>query len=134
MEACRRLAGYLQEPPMAFRLWLVPLDSSSQSLIKGIHKLGLNSRDLLPYEFNAVDGSASDQQSRSVAAACIACLGLLGLLLGLRLYRVRSRPAHGNAVAVTAGWSLSAKRPIKKVNSGFPSTGAPRPVTIILQR
>lgn len=84
---------------------LVTLDSvSSQSLVKQARQLKLKTSALLPYEFNAVDGSASDQQIRYVACAWIAGFGLLGLLPGAYLFRAgRSRPAPSPAVSAPTG-------------------------------
>jgi hypothetical protein len=74
---------------------LMPIDSPlSQSLIERVRKLELNPSSLLPYEFNAVDGSSSDQRIRYIAVACIALFGLLGLLFGVYLFRTgRPHPA-----------------------------------------
>jgi hypothetical protein len=73
---------------------LVPLDpASSQHLIEQLRKLEPAPSALLPYEFNAVDGSASDQRQRFTAVAVIAIIGLAGLWLGVYLLRGRRRPA-----------------------------------------
>ncbi len=68
---------------------LLPLDASSQSAIERIRKAEPKLSALLPYEFNAVDGSESDLRSRYVAAGWIAFFGSLGLVLGLYLLCVR---------------------------------------------
>jgi hypothetical protein len=84
---------------------LVPLDSSSQALIEQIPKAEPKSDAkplaLLPYEFNGVDGSASDQQGRYIGAAGCGVLGLLGLLVGLRLACGKRRAARTNSAAAT---------------------------------
>jgi hypothetical protein len=80
---------------------LLPLDSpSSQSLIERIRKLEPNPSALMSYEFNGVDGSASDQRQRFIAAGVIAAIGLLGVLLGVHLFRGGRR---SRADATTAG-------------------------------
>jgi hypothetical protein len=67
---------------------LLPIDSpSSRVFIEESRKLELNPSDLLPYEFNAVDGSASDQRLRYLTAAFVALFGLPCLLFGLHLFR-----------------------------------------------
>src|SRR5262249_4730622 len=88
---------------------LLPLDSpSSHSLIGRLRKLEPNPPALLPYEFNAVDGSASDQRLRYMAAAWIAFFGLLGLWLGLYLFRAGRRPAQRSPDPATTGWTYHA--------------------------
>jgi hypothetical protein len=85
---------------------LLPLDSpASQLLIERLRKIEPNPSALLPYEFNAVDGSASDQHLRYTAAAFIAVFGLLGLLLGLYLIRGRRRPVQSNPEPAISGWT-----------------------------
>jgi hypothetical protein len=70
---------------------LLPLESPpSQLLSEKIE--GFDPAALLAYEFNAVDGCASDQRLRYVRAAWYAGLGLLGVLLGLWLIRAGRRP------------------------------------------
>ncbi len=61
---------------------LVPLDpSSSPPLLKILRKIEPKQTALLPFEFNGVEGSASDQRTRYGVAACIAVMGLVGLAL-----------------------------------------------------
>jgi hypothetical protein len=85
---------------------LLPVDSSSsRSLIERVRKLDSNPSALLPYEFNAIDGSASDQRHRYMAAGWVACLGVLGLTLGLLLFRSR-RPAPSNPASAAPGWTF----------------------------
>jgi len=73
---------------------LVPLESPpSKLLIEKIRGSGTNPAAVLPYEFNSVDGSASDQHFRYTGAALVAFFGLLGLLLGLFLVCRRRRVA-----------------------------------------
>jgi hypothetical protein len=47
---------------------------------------------LLPYEFNAVDGSANDQRLLYIRSGCYAGIGLLGVFLGMRMM-TRRQPA-----------------------------------------
>ncbi len=69
---------------------LSPLDpAQSKPVIERIRKIEPNPAALLPYEFIAVDGCASDQRQRYTGAAVCAFLGLLGLLPGLLLCRKR---------------------------------------------
>jgi hypothetical protein len=73
---------------------LTPLDSAqSKPLTEQIRKIEPNPAAVLPYEFNAVDGSASDQRQRYTGAAVCVFLGLLGFLPGLWLVRGRRRTA-----------------------------------------
>jgi hypothetical protein len=84
---------------------LLPVDSpSSQSLIERLRKRDPNTA-LLPYEFNGVDGSASDQRICYMAAGWIAFFGVLGLSLGLYLLCGGRRPAQSNPAPATAGWA-----------------------------
>jgi hypothetical protein len=72
---------------------LSPLDpAQSKPLIEQIRKIEPNPAALLPYEFHAVDGCASDQRQRYSGAGVCGFLGLLGLLPGFLLCRKR-RPA-----------------------------------------
>jgi hypothetical protein len=65
---------------------IVPTDSqSSQSLIERVRKQESQPSAVLPYEFNAVEGCASDQQVRYTSAGIIGGLGLGGFVLGLLL-------------------------------------------------
>ena len=74
---------------------LLPLDAAaSRSLLERIRRIEPDPSALLPYEFNAVDGSASDQRLRYMGAAWCAFFGLLGLLLGVRLVCGKRRPAE----------------------------------------
>ena len=74
---------------------LLPLDAAaSHSLLERIRRIEPDPSALLPYEFNAVDGSASDQRLRYMGAAWCAFFGLLGLLLGVRLVCGKRRPAE----------------------------------------
>jgi len=69
---------------------LSPLDpAQSKPVIERLRKMEPNPAALLPYEFNAVDGCASDQRQRYTGAGVCAFLGLLGLLPGLLLCRKR---------------------------------------------
>jgi hypothetical protein len=61
----------------------------SKPLIERMRRIEPNSTALLPFEFNAVDGSESDRRQRYTGAAVCAFLGLLGLLPGLLLCRNR---------------------------------------------
>ena len=65
---------------------LLPIDAPvSQPLIDRARKQEANPKSVLPYEFNAVDGCASDQQQRYTAAGVIGAFGLAGFVLGFLL-------------------------------------------------
>ena len=65
---------------------LLPIDSPiSQPLIERQRKLQSDPKEILPYEFFAVEGCASDQQLRYHAAGLTGVIGLFGLLLGVWL-------------------------------------------------
>lgn len=82
---------------------LVPLDApASQALPGELRKLLPKQAALLPFEFNAVDGSASDQRIRYTAAAWLAAFGLAGLWLGGKLARGRRPAPRSPALAVAA--------------------------------
>jgi hypothetical protein len=69
---------------------LSPYDPvQSKPVIEKIRKIEPNPAALLPYEFNAVDGCASDQRQRYTVAGVCGFLGLGGLLPGLLLCRRR---------------------------------------------
>jgi hypothetical protein len=69
---------------------LTPYDPvQSKPLIERLRKIEPNPAALLPYEFNAVDGCASDQRQRYTVAGVCASLGFVGLLPGLLLCRKR---------------------------------------------
>jgi len=83
---------------------LVPGETgSAKSLIERMRSSESGSPGLLPFEFNAVDGSASDQQIRYGAAAILAFVGVLGLGLGLFLFRSAFRSAMPPA-PVSTDW------------------------------
>jgi hypothetical protein len=84
---------------------LLPLDSpASQLLIERLRKIEPNPSALLPYEFNAVDGSASDQRIRYSGVAWCAFFGVVGVSLGLCLLCRRS--AQSNSAPATTDWSF----------------------------
>jgi hypothetical protein len=88
---------------------LLPLDSpASQSLIERVRKVAPNRAALLPFEFNALDGSASDQRQRYTAAGFIAVFGVLGLLLGLYFFRCGRRPVQSPPEPATTNWTYQA--------------------------
>jgi hypothetical protein len=69
---------------------LSPLDPAlSKTLPQRMRAIEANPADLLPYEFNAVDGCECDRRQRYTMAAVCAFLGLLGVWPGLRLCRTR---------------------------------------------
>ncbi|HMF19847.1 MAG TPA: hypothetical protein VKE98_21760 [Gemmataceae bacterium] len=68
---------------------LVPLES--QQVMDRIRKIEPTA-NLLPYEFNAVDGSASDLQTQFIAVGVLAFFGLAGLWLGVWMVRGRRQP------------------------------------------
>jgi hypothetical protein len=66
---------------------LLPLESvATQSLAEHISKVQPDLSTLLPYEFNAVDGSAKDQQTRYGSSGVLGVAGVLGLWFGLGLF------------------------------------------------
>src|SRR5262249_42871716 len=73
---------------------LVPRECRPQRVGEKIRGIDSKPFVLLPYEFNAVDGSASDQRQRLITAAVLAFFGLLGLFLGVWLIRGKRRPAQ----------------------------------------
>lgn len=73
---------------------LLPIDSPiSEPMITQIRQAEQNPSIILPYEFVAVEGCASDQQVRYGAAGLIAGLGGLGMLLGVYLFAGGRRSA-----------------------------------------
>jgi hypothetical protein len=85
---------------------LVPLDSpATESLFERVRQLDRQPAALLPYEFNSVDGSASELGIRYTAAGIIAFFGLLGLWLGVHLFRRGPQPAPVPAAAAMADWT-----------------------------
>jgi hypothetical protein len=86
---------------------LVRLDSpGSKTLLERLGKLKPKPAALLPYEFIAVDGCASDQQTRYTEVAVLAIVGFLGLLLGVYLLRSGRRPAPKTPDPAIAGWTV----------------------------
>jgi hypothetical protein len=82
---------------------LVPLQPSLfQALSEELGDRKSRSFHLLPYEFDAVGTSAREQRIAYIASASIAGFGLLGLWLGLYLYR-------RGLVAVTASAHMSCR-------------------------
>jgi hypothetical protein len=66
--------------------------SPSKDLIRQVAKM---EPSVLPYEFNAVDGSASDQRELYTRSGWFAGFGLLGVFFGLRLVRRQPAPKAG---------------------------------------
>jgi hypothetical protein len=64
--------------------------SPSKDLIQRVMKM---EPSVLPYEFNAVDGSANDQRLLYIRSGWYASFGLLGILLGMRMV-IRRQPAR----------------------------------------
>ena len=86
---------------------LVPLESPPQQVVEKIRGIDPKQSVLLPFEFNAVDGSASDQRQRFITAAVLAFFGLLALFLGVWLIRGKRRPAqHTEPAPVKTGSSF----------------------------
>jgi hypothetical protein len=84
---------------------LVAFDSSSEPLLEQLRQAAPEASLMLPYEFNGVDGSASDQRDRYLGAAFVGVLGALGLLGGLRLLFGKRRPAQVSSAPET-NWTL----------------------------
>jgi hypothetical protein len=85
---------------------LVSRDSAAtQTLLERAAKLVPAGATLLPYEFNAVDGSTSDQQERYTAVGVLTVLGMLGLFLGIWLFRRRQPAAAVSSPAATTNWT-----------------------------
>jgi hypothetical protein len=74
--------------------------AASKDVIRQIRAGQPTPVDLLPYEFNAVDGCESDHQIRYEQAVSVGIVGLPLLLLGLWLV-CRRRPAPEREVAVS---------------------------------
>jgi hypothetical protein len=78
--------------------YLVPIDpTASRPMLEQIAKAQPKVTTILPFEFNGVEGSASDQRLRNSGAAILGFVGLVGVLLGVYFLPFRSRSA------VTAG-------------------------------
>jgi hypothetical protein len=79
--------------------------SPSKDLIRRATKI---EPSLLPYEFNAVDGSANDQRLLYIRSGLYAGFGLLGVLLGMRMV-IRRQPADSTSPGTSplAGSSFS---------------------------
>lgn len=87
---------------------LVANDSpSAQSLFDKVHKIQPKS-SLLPFEFNSVDGSVSDQEARYLACAWLGGFGFLGLLLGAFLIRGKRPVAASESAPAKIGSFLPA--------------------------
>jgi hypothetical protein len=85
---------------------LLPSESlQGQDLIERTRQIEPKSSALLPYEFNAVDATANDENVFYLRAGIFAVLGLLGLLFGLRLLCGGRRPVPSSAPAATNGSS-----------------------------
>jgi hypothetical protein len=81
---------------------LLPLDSiRAHDLLEGIQKIEPNPSALLPFEFNAVDGSASDQRERYIRSGWFGIFGLVAGLLGLRLVCGRQSTPAGSSTAIS---------------------------------
>jgi hypothetical protein len=63
--------------------------SAPKDLLKRVTKI---EPSLLPYEFNAIDGSANDQRLLYIRSGWCAGFGLVGVLLGMRIV-IRRQPA-----------------------------------------
>jgi hypothetical protein len=89
---------------------IVPIDSpSAQNLIERVRRQDVdNTVKLLPYEFNAIEGCLSDQQVRYLAASWIGGFGLVGMLIGLVLFRGVRRPAPSSLELPAANWAKQA--------------------------
>jgi hypothetical protein len=84
---------------------LVPGEAASvQTLMERVRKGDSGPVDLLPFEFNGVDGSASDQQARYIACGILDGGGIVGVVLGLLLFLSLRRSASSAQVA-SADWS-----------------------------
>jgi hypothetical protein len=67
--------------------------TASPTLVEQVRKEEPKLSGVRPFEFNAVDGSASDQHERYSGAAVLGGAGLLGILLGSRLVRAKRKKA-----------------------------------------
>ena len=86
---------------------LLPVDSpSSKSLVERFRKNDANPSSLLPYEFNAVEGCASDQRLRYMTAGWIVVFGVVGLSLGLYLLCGGRRSVETRAAALNTDWTF----------------------------
>ncbi len=74
--------------------YVVPFDPvATRPMLEQIVKAEPKVRGILPFEFNAVEGSAEDQRLRNMAAALLGFFGLLGVLVGVCLVPFGGRPA-----------------------------------------
>jgi hypothetical protein len=83
--------------------YVVPLDTNAaRPMLEQIVKAEPKVTAVLPFEFNGIEGSASDQQLRYTGAAILAFAGLLSVLIGVYLMPFRSRTAVARASGVGA--------------------------------
>jgi hypothetical protein len=72
--------------------YVVPIDpATSRPMLELIVKAQPKVTAILPFEFNGVEGSPSDQRLRYTVAAILGCVGLVGALLGVYIIPFRSR-------------------------------------------
>jgi hypothetical protein len=88
---------------------VLPVDTpGSQSLIERVRKkqsTQASPDDLLPYEFNAVDGCPSDQRQRCTGSAIMGFFGSAGVALGLYLLcGRRKRPVQTEDEFASTAW------------------------------
>lgn len=70
---------------------LVPLDAAAAKQVTERLRKEQPNATLLPYEFNALDGSASDMRTQFIAVGILAFFGALALWLGVWLVRGRKQ-------------------------------------------
>jgi hypothetical protein len=71
--------------------YVVPFDpTASRPMLEQIMKAEPKLNAILPFEFNAVEGSVGDQRLRNMGAALLGCFGLVGVLLGVYLIPFRA--------------------------------------------
>jgi hypothetical protein len=74
--------------------YVVPIDpTASRPMLERIGKAEPKVTAILPFEFNGVEGSASDQRLRRTGAAIMGFVGLVGVLLGVYFIPSGSRSA-----------------------------------------
>jgi hypothetical protein len=84
---------------------VIPGDApSAQALLDRAKKIDIGSATLLPYEFNGVDGTASDQRQRFITAGGMGVFGVLGLVPGVFLLCGRRKSAPVEVAPANKDW------------------------------
>jgi hypothetical protein len=74
--------------------YVVPFDATtSRPMLEQIMRAEPKLNAILPFEFNGIEGSASDQGVRHMGAGVLGFVGLVGVLLGVYLIPFGARRA-----------------------------------------